>query len=261
MTYLLIFIVPLPIMKPTIWIQLGLIAIYGSNLDAAPHSHNSIQIIWGQGKSPYKLNGVETFGATIIDSKVAHQLEMNAGWVLLVEPKSNLGAELSSELAGASFKSYEAPIYPSDEFPWSTDDFTQHLTLLFDRLSLSKHFLEENVNNVNDKRIQKLLAELDSCLNGECVKPSSWKASEVASRLAISESRFLHLFSEEMGITWRPYLLWRRMMCAIQALENNHSATQAAHLAGFSDSAHLSRAFRSSFGMSIRQAVKLFNKS
>ena len=79
--------------------------------------------------------------------------------------------------------------------------------------------------------------------------------------MALSESRFLHLFSQELGITWRPYLLWRRMMCAIQAIINNSSATEAAHLAGFSDSAHLSRTFRTTFGMTITQALALFKKS
>ena len=82
----------------------------------------------------------------------------------------------------------------------------------------------------------------------------------MANQLALSESRFLHLFSKELGIAWRPYLLWRRIICVIQALINGSSATDAAHLAGFSDSAHLSRTFRNNFGMTIRQAHTLFKK-
>ena len=108
--------------------------------------------------------------------------------------------------------------------------------------------------------IPQLLTELNQCLQGSCIKPANWRAAEVANQLALSESRFLHLFSKELGIAWRPYLLWRRMMCAIQALKHNTSATNAAHLAGFSDSAHLSRTFRNNFGMTIRQALTIFNK-
>ncbi|WP_075594144.1 helix-turn-helix transcriptional regulator [Pseudoalteromonas sp. PAB 2.2] len=246
-------------MKPTIWINLGIITIYGTSLDAAPHSHNSIQIIWGKGPN-CKLNGINTTGATIIDSKFEHQLEMLEGWVLLIEPKSKLGIELSAKLAGESFKSFKLPNYTANEAPNLTESPIPYLAPLFDNLHLSKHFLLANESSVEDKRVQKLLTELNHCLHGVCIKPTSWKASEVASKLALSESRFLHLFSEEMGIAWRPYLLWRRMMCAIQALANNRSATDAAHLAGFSDSAHLSRTFKSNFGMSIRQALKIFGK-
>lgn len=244
-------------MRPTVWIRPGVIAIYGTCLDAAAHSHNSVQIIWG--KTPYILNGNQVTGATIIGSKVEHQLEMLEGWVLLIEPRSHLGEELSSKLAGSAFQSFTVLNYNANRNPKSEDDVVPLLTPLFDRLYLAKEFLESNHINVKDKRLKKLLVELNECLHGDCVAPSSWKASEVASRLALSESRFLHLFSEEMGIAWRPYLLWQRMMCAIQGLTSHNSATQAAHLAGFSDSAHLSRTFRNNFGMSIRQAKKLFN--
>ena len=245
-------------MKPTIWIHLGVVIIYGSNLDAAPHSHNSIQIIWGKGGSQFKLNSVSASGAIIIGSKLEHQLEMDEGWVLLIEPKSKLGTELSSKLAGDSAKLYNIPNYSSEDSPNLNENVALLLAPLFDGLDLSMQHLMANESSVKDKRIRQLLAELNECLHGECIKPSSWKASDVAGKLALSESRFLHLFSEEMEIAWRPYLLWRRMMCAVQAIKNSRTATEAAHLAGFSDSAHLSRTFRRNFGMSIRQALKLF---
>ncbi len=50
------------------------------------------------------------------------------------------------------------------------------------------------------------------------------------------------------------------MMCAVRAILNNTPATEAAYLAGFSDSAHLSRTFRKNFGMTIRQAKALFKE-
>ncbi len=112
-------------------------------------------------------------------------------------------------------------------------------------------------NGITNKRIEKLLTNLDQCLPGDCHKPIGWRADEVASQLSLSESRFLHLFSEKMGIAWRPYLLWRRTICAVGAITKGLSATEAAHVAGFSDSAHLSRTFRSLFGMSIREAKHL----
>jgi len=101
---------------------------------------------------------------------------------------------------------------------------------------------------------------LDECFEDGFDSQVSWSAFDVAKQLSLSEGRFLHLFRQEMVIPWRPYLLWRRMMCAVNALISGTSATDAAHLAGFSDSAHLSRTFRRLFGMSIRQALRLFKK-
>ncbi len=257
--------------KPTVWIQPGIVIIYGSSLDAAPHSHHAIQVIWPQSKSLCKLNEKELSALTIIDSKVDHQLQMSAGWILLIEPKSDLGQTLSLKLAGQSFKTFNSSFSATIKPPTPNEDITKHLTPLFKALELTNQSLLNNVlltstlltnkSTVADKRIQKLLTELNQCLHGDCIKPSNWRAAEVASQLALSESRFLHLFSKELGIAWRPYLLWRRMICAIQAIINNSSATDAAHLAGFSDSAHLSRTFRNTFGMSIRQALTLFKQS
>lgn len=185
---------------------------------------------------------------------------MVEGWVLLIEPKSNLGRELVTKLMGQPFKSFRTTFSESGNKPSQIDDFIEFLTPVFDELKLTKQFLVVNKSTVEDRRIQQLLTELDQCLYGDCIKPTNWRASEVANQLALSESRFLHLFSKELGIAWRPYLLWRRMICAIQALINGSSATDAAHLAGFSDSAHLSRTFRNNFGMTIRQAHTLFKK-
>ncbi len=246
--------------KPTVWMNPGAVTIYGSSLDATTHSHHAIQVIWPQSNSLCKLNGSDISGVTIIASKVEHQLEMSAGWVLLIEPKSDLGQELFTKLMGQPFKSFNTLFFKATKQPAQAEDFTKCLTPLFEGLKLTKQFLVFNKSTVKDKRIQQLLAELNQCLHGDCLKPTNWRAAEVASHLALSESRFLHLFSDELGIAWRPYLLWRRIICAVQAIINTSSATDAAHLAGFADSAHLSRTFRNNFGMTIRQALTLFKK-
>jgi AraC-like DNA-binding protein len=88
------------------------------------------------------------------------------------------------------------------------------------------------------------------------VKPQQWRAADIALELNLSESRFLHLFKDTMQIPWRPYLLWRRLICAVQTLQQGKTATEAAYIAGFSDSAHLSRTFKKQFGLSLRDYQK-----
>jgi AraC-like DNA-binding protein len=73
---------------------------------------------------------------------------------------------------------------------------------------------------------------------------------DALSRVAgISASRLSHLFSEQVGISVRPYVLWLRLHRAAASLRAGRSITDAAHEAGFADGAHLSRVFRRMFGL------------
>ena len=71
----------------------------------------------------------------------------------------------------------------------------------------------------------------------------------VAAVVHLSPSRFRHLFVQEMGLAFRPYVLWLRLNRAVEAFAAGESLTTAAYHAGFADSAHLSRTFRRMYGM------------
>ncbi len=71
----------------------------------------------------------------------------------------------------------------------------------------------------------------------------------VAAVAHLSESRFRHLFVAETGSSFRAYLLWLRINVAIEAAMAGASWTEAAHEAGFADSAHLTRTHRRMFGI------------
>lgn len=71
----------------------------------------------------------------------------------------------------------------------------------------------------------------------------------VAAVVHLSPSRFRHLFVREMGLAFRPYVLWLRLNQAVEAFAAGESLTTAAYRAGFADSAHLSRTFRRMYGM------------
>jgi len=71
----------------------------------------------------------------------------------------------------------------------------------------------------------------------------------------LSPSRFMHVFTETVGIPLRPYLLWLRVQRAACALTSGSAVTAAAHLAGFSDGPHLARTLRRTLGMTPRQLI------
>ncbi len=65
----------------------------------------------------------------------------------------------------------------------------------------------------------------------------------------LSPSRFRHLFIKEVGLAFRPYVLWLRLGRAVEAFAAGETLTAAAYRAGFADSAHLSRTFRRMYGI------------
>jgi len=89
-------------------------------------------------------------------------------------------------------------------------------------------------------------------------KMSAWAAArletpvsleDVAKHVGLSPGRARHLFVDQTGLPFRTYLLWLRLMRAVELFSAGSSLTNAAHGAGFSDSSHFSRTFRRMFGI------------
>ena len=90
------------------------------------------------------------------------------------------------------------------------------------------------------------------------IPEEAMRAHDVAKSVGLSESRFLHLFTQHMGLPFRRYVLWRRIRKSITVIVNGSDLTTAAHAGGFSDLAHFSRTFKQNFGLS---PSKLFQNS
>ena len=102
-----------------------------------------------------------------------------------------------------------------------------------------------------DERIQRIIdfasANLDRPLTLE----------SAATGVYLSGSRLRHLFVEQTGLAFRTYLLWLRLVRAVAIYSEGASLTEAAHLAGFSDSAHFSRMFKRTFGLPATTLTRL----
>ncbi len=79
------------------------------------------------------------------------------------------------------------------------------------------------------------LAYLDSALQD---RP---RLQEAARAAGISPSRLTHLFSRQVGIPFRRFVLWLRLRRAAEHVSAGSSLTEAAIAAGFSDQPHLTR--------------------
>jgi AraC-like DNA-binding protein len=93
-----------------------------------------------------------------------------------------------------------------------------------------------------DARVRKIVAWAQAQLDN----PIS--LADAADLVGLSKARIRHLFVEQTGLPFRTYLLWLRLMRGLEAFAAGASLTEAAHDAGFADSAHFSRTFRRMFG-------------
>lgn len=97
----------------------------------------------------------------------------------------------------------------------------------------------------DDPRIASALSQVTPEFLVEQPQP----ISSLAAHVHLSPSRFRHLFRSEMGMSVQSYLRWQRLFIALRTSVDGASLTEAAHTAGFADSAHLTRVFRATFGL------------
>lgn len=223
------------------------------------HRHGALQLTLGV-ERPLRMGGdtVDTLQgrAILVAADQPHWFESD-GWAaaLWLEPQSRPGRALAQRyLADATMA-----VLPEGS---AADLWTPLLTLASAPASLaSASALRERIVAawIGDagrapplhpalQRATRAIAGLDE------VRVS---AAELAETVGISESRLLHLFGEQLGIPLRRFVLWCRVRRAILALAEGANATQAAHVAGFHDSAHLTRTFKSLLAVPPREVAKL----
>jgi AraC-like DNA-binding protein len=78
---------------------------------------------------------------------------------------------------------------------------------------------------------------------------------ELAAEAGLSESRFLHLFRDELGTSVRRYRMWVRLTHAGRAIAAGDNLTTAAMKAGFASPSHLADRFKATFGLSASQLL------
>lgn len=84
--------------------------------------------------------------------------------------------------------------------------------------------------------------------------------AQVATHVGLSESRLMHLFSQQLGISMRRYILWLRIGYAIKLWVAGQNLIDIALEAGFSDQAHYTRTLRRmvDFAPSMLKAKAIF---
>ena len=113
----------------------------------------------------------------------------------------------------------------------------------FERFLLSQLGLTGAPCPVNDERITSAMQYI------RAMSASPLSCRDAAGVTHLSQSRFSHLFKEQVGMTFSSYLIYQRLMRVYAETLRGRSITEAALEAGFSSSAHFADVNRRVFGI------------
>lgn len=214
-----------------------------------PHAHHAIQVTLGLG-GHFRLDmpGLHVGGdAVAVAPDAEHTFEAEGLFaILFVEPESRQGRAIAAQL----FRGRALAAVPDAML----GDFRIRIAEAFKRpdcgnaafidlgRGLIAHMAGGARGDVPDLRVRKVIAWAADQLDG----PVSLSD---APGVNLSTARLRHLFVEQTGLPFKTYVLWLRLTRAVERFAAGSPLTTAAHEAGFSDSAHLSRTFRRMFGI------------
>ena len=235
-----------------LYIWPGQFLFVGRALDTHIHDHHAVQMVISL-DTPFRMrldkDDWQTHRAMLIASDQPHECLADDSTILFLnlDPESKTARQIRTHyLEQDRFKALpDALVTPLVEsivqlLPQSDGcrAVAAALKTFFDQLTGASEPV------LIDDRIQVVQHRLAQSLQEPV--PLAGLADEAC----LSEGRLVHLFKEQLGIPIRKYLLWQRLLRAIGQITKGNSLTQAAHEAGFADSAHFSRTFTRMFGLS-----------
>jgi len=220
--------------------------VWGPGYTSTLHRHHSIQLVMAL-RGALQVRGGPTrrwisCHAALISSDSDHEVDASNARVLIgfVDPESVLGVALSARIVGNI-----SPVPEREVARWraALRQSADSDTLRVERWVRSSLLAEQRAVKLHP-RVNSVLRYLRANL-GVVDDFSLPKLARVA---GLSQSRFMHVFTESIGVALRHYILWLRLQRACAALMSGARITEAAHRAGFSDAAHMTRTFRRMLG-------------
>jgi len=217
----------------------GVLAFNGSIGTTDAHAHHAVQII----TATTALTVLDEHGARHTGTKVVvpadapHRIEAGAdeGTVVFLDPESAPGRSANMRAVSSGWAVTPALAH-TQRRPLATmvDELVAHLAPAPAADDVAPHH----------PAVIHALEVLPALVAAGPVT-----GTELAARVGLSASRLTHLFTEQVGIPLRRYVLWSRLQIAISRVQAGDDLTGAAHGAGFADSAHLTRTTRDMFGL------------
>lgn len=231
----------------------------GQHVVTKMHSHHAYEIV-----IPFDSNvilqtedsSVKASGL-IIRNDITHSTKAE-GFILFIyiNPETQLGKRLNHLLYKNNLLEIQDTVIEKIKSfinDLIKNEYSESEMLTFLTSVLLNDITQMETNYNPDSRVSNVINHIKSNLH----KPLNFK--QLKDIACLSESRLIHLFKKEIGIPIRKYVLWSRLQEAIKYFLKGKTLTQSAHLAGFSDIAHLTRTFVSMFGITPSQILRKVN--
>ena len=127
---------------------------------------------------------------------------------------------------------------------------TFHLYKKFENVLLEQLGIEQAKESIMDERILSAIKHMRKYAE------QTLTCKAVADEVSLSESKFSHLFKEQVGMTFAAYLIYQRIMHVYTQVVNGKTITEAAIEAGFSSSSHFADVNRRVFGLPASDVIK-----
>jgi len=193
------------------------------------------------------VDGKANYSAAIIPSGLAHQVDGNGAGVvtLRLNPDTPEALRLISSYSNHQIVSLRMNAVRGTlprlrqylDQGCSAEEAAESLTEVLGALTSASC-----CNLSFDSRIAHILEHLQS------VPGNHMTAHEAAAFINLSADRFMHLFREQVGLSFRRYQLGLRFRAALREMTPEKSLTDVAHNVGFADAAHLTRTARLMLG-------------
>ncbi len=112
----------------------------------------------------------------------------------------------------------------------------------FDQLCFGTNLPNRNI----DPRIRRSSAQLND------FSGSKMTAADCAASVSLSPSRFLHLFKEQTGVSFRAFRAWKRARHLLHFVNEDINLAHLAQDIGYPDSTHFSHSIRRFYGLQPR---------
>lgn len=219
----------------------------GGDMLNSPHRHFTASVIVGLG-GPVRIRAEPSsewvpVGGVLMAPNVEQQLDARGAQVaiLQVDPESGSYARIAHHFADDDVRTLEEPLLSTLRGILTGAQEPARGPVAY-RLVLEELARGGSPQAPIDPRIRKVLSLIKSDFL------TTPPAARLAAAVGLSAGRLIHLFTREMGLPIRRYILWLRLRDVLISVATGSTLTEAAHHAGFSDSAHLSRTFRGMFG-------------
>lgn len=228
-----------------VFLAAGTILYAGPGAMAERHTHHAVQLVWSAGGPMLVEIGGRTLErrAVLIPANEPHSLDASGRDIalLLLEShaprgrslnrcaRAEVGRELAEELAAIAAP---APSWtPARAMAWSDAVIAALGTPVAS---------DGEVSSVSRRAIDHIERGIDGVP----------RLAEAAAAIGVSPTRLTHVFTKEVGVPFRRFVLWTRIKRAVTEVRSGVDLTRAAIAAGFTDAAHFSRTFRAMFGLS-----------